>query len=339
MAIKQARLEFPGIGDIWQAAARISGKAIRTPLLRTDYLDDVSGARVFIKPECLQRTGSFKFRGACNAISAMSEDVRQNGVIAVSSGNHAQGVAEAARLFGVPSTIIMPADAPQTKIDRTRRSGADVIAYDRMTEDRDEVVLGHIERTGAAFIHPFNNPFVIAGQGTTGLEIVEDFNKDGEIPDHVLVCTGGGGLTAGIALCISEAFAHCEIHSCEPEGFDDYRRSLASGKRETNEKPGGSVCDAIVTPQPGEISFAINRDLLADGLAASDDAALRAVAFAFHELKLVVEPGGAIALACLLANRDRFEGKTVVLTLSGGNMDGEMLQRALRLHAETGSYV
>lgn len=330
---------LPTIDDVHAAANRIRGRALRTPLLRSSFLDEVTGAQVFIKAENLQRTGSFKFRGACNAIGALDEDERQCGVVAVSSGNHAQGIAEAARLFGCDATIIMPEDAPVAKTERTRRSGAKVIAYDRMNEDRDALAQKHIEQTGSVFIHPFNNSLVIAGQGTAGLEIAQDLSQMDMVPDHMLVCCGGGGLTAGIALAMKESFPDCAIHTCEPKGFDDYRRSLESGKRESNPVQGGSVCDAIVTPEPGEISFAINSRLATGGLVASDEAALKAVAFAWHELKLVVEPGGAIALACLLQNRDRFQGKTVVLTFSGGNIDPDMMHRALALQADAGSYL
>lgn len=331
--------ELPTIEDVRAAAKRIAGRAVRTPLLRSDFLDELTGATVFIKPENLQRTGSFKFRGACNAIGALSKADGQRGILAVSSGNHAQGIAEAARLFGFQATIIMPADAPEAKTERTMRSGAQVIPYDRIREDRDEVARRQIERSGSVFIHPFNNPYVIAGQGTCGLEIAADLHSAGLAVDHMLVCCGGGGLTAGISLAMKDAFPTCVIHTCEPDGFDDYRRSLASGQRESNAVNGGSVCDAIVTPSPGVISFSICSRLASDGLAASDEAALKAVAFAFNELKLVVEPGGAIALACLLQNKDRFEGKTVALTLSGGNIDPDMLQRALALQAEAGTYV
>ncbi len=327
----------PTVSDVRQAAERIRGRALRTPLLRSNFLDELTGAEVFIKPETLQRTGSFKFRGACNAISALTQPESERGIVAVSSGNHAQGIAEAARLFGCRATIIMPSDAPASKTARTQRSGATVIAYDRMNEDRDQLAQTHVEE-GRVFIHPYNNANVIAGQGTVGLEIAEDAMAAGIGLDDMLVCTGGGGLTAGVALAIKDAFPDCRVYSCEPEGFDDYKRSLESGRIETNAKQGGSVCDAIVTPSPGRIGFAVNSKMLHGGLAASDEAALKAVALAYHELKLVVEPGGAIALACLVAHRDRFEGRKVAITLSGGNMDGVILQHALALQKQAGSY-
>ena len=325
------QVKLPVFNDIAAAADRIKGHAVRTPLLNSAYLDDITGCRVFLKPECLQRTGSFKFRGAFNTISSMTDDERKNGVVAVSSGNHAQGVADAARVHGIPATIIMPADAPQTKIDRTKRLGAEVILYDRGNEDREAIAAEHCRRTGAAFIHPFNDPRVIAGQGTAGLEACQDIVARGEILEEVLVPAGGGGLASGTALSVSHHFPEIAVHTCEPEGFDDYRRSLVSGRLEENPFEGGSVCDAIITRRPGEIGFAINSRLAGEGFAVTDEQALQATAFAFRELKLVVEPGGAVALASLLKHRDRLAGKTVLVVLSGGNIDPEMLQRAADL--------
>jgi threonine dehydratase len=320
---------IPTFADIEAAAARIAPTAIKTPLLRSALLDELTGASIFLKAETLQRTGSFKFRGAYNAISALDEKKRQMGVVAVSSGNHAQGVAEAARLLGAPATIIMPNDAPAIKIARTRRSGAEIILYDRMSEDRDVIVAKWLESNDAHFIHPFNDPLVISGQGTCGLEIAMQMQKLDKQPDAVFVCTGGGGLTAGIALAMQSHFPNTKVHSCEPEGFDDYKRSLIAGERLANAKPAGSVCDAIVTPMPGEISFAINRNLLGEGQTVNDQEALGAVAFAFNELKLVVEPGGAVALAAVLKAGKSLVGKTIVAVLSGGNIDPEVLSRAL----------
>jgi len=309
----------PTIADIVAAAERLKGRAVRTPLLRNDILDEATDARVFLKPENLQKTGSFKFRGAFNAISSLSEAERRAGVVACSSGNHAQGVAEAARLLGVKATIVMPADAPSIKIERTCRSGAEIVTYDRASEDRDAIAGEICQRTGAAFIHPYDNSRVIAGQGTCGLEIAEDMAASGLTCDRLLVCTGGGGLTAGVSLAIHDRFPGAKIHTVEPEGFDDYRRSLEAGSRVANDRLTGSACDALMSPMPGELSFAINRDHIDSGLAVSDEAAFEAMRFAFNELKLVVEPGGAVALAALLEAGKRFAGETVACVLSGGN--------------------
>ncbi|MFZ1813078.1 MAG: threonine/serine dehydratase [Rhizobiaceae bacterium] len=321
--------ETPAFADIKTAAQRIAGMVVRTPLLRSDALDEITGARVFVKAECLQRTGSFKMRGAANAISALSPDQRRHGVVASSSGNHAQGVAQAARDFGIPATIVMPLDAPALKIERTRRLGAEVVLYDRDNEDRDAIAAEHVSQKGAAFIHPFDNPYVIAGQGTCGLEIADDLQAMGIVPDHVICCTGGGGLTAGVGLAVRDRFASASMHTCEPEGFDDYRRSLEAGERLRNARTSGTACDAIVTPMPGEISFAVASKLGMSGFAVSDAEAFGAMRFAFRELKCVVEPGGAVALAAVLRASDEWHGRTLVCTLSGGNVDDTLFARVL----------
>ncbi|MGB7287503.1 MAG: threonine/serine dehydratase [Salaquimonas sp.] len=326
-------IKIPCFEDIQIAAKRIEGVAVRTPLLQSALLNELTKAKVYLKPEILQRTGSFKFRGAYNAISALSDEEKSKGVMAVSSGNHAQGIAEAARLLGVSATIIMPADSPAIKLARTKRSGAKVITYDRFKEDREKLATEYLEKHNCVFIHPYESFEVIAGQGTAGLEICEDLNAMNIVPDHMLVCSGGGGLTAGINLAMQHFFPKALVHSCEPDGFDDYRRSLELGERVSNTKLAGSVCDAIVTQMPGEVSFAINNGHMGEGLVVTDEEALKAVAFAFNELKLVVEPGGAVALASLIRNADKLAEKTVVITLSGGNIDPEILAQALQQNA------
>jgi threonine dehydratase len=316
---------IPTFNDILAARERIAAQAVRTPLLFSPALSERLGAQVYLKPECLQRTGSFKFRGAYNALSALDRPARERGVVAVSSGNHAQGVAEAARLFGIPATIVMPADAPTPKRQRTERSGAKVVAYDRAAEDRDEVAARVAAERGGAFVHPFNDPFVIAGQGTVGLEIAEDCAAQGIEPEIVIVPCGGGGLTAGIALAVTERFPRAEVYVAEPRGFDDYARSLSAGAPQRNASLAGSICDAILSPEPGALGWEINRVRLAGGVGASDAEALTAVGFAFDELKLVVEPGGAVGLAALLAGRLPVAGRTVVIVLSGGNIGDDTL--------------
>ncbi len=320
------------IDDIEAAAARISGKAVRTPLLSSAELDARAGGRVLLKPETLQRTGSFKFRGAYNALAALPASERAAGVVAVSSGNHAQGVAAAAALFGIPATIVMPDDAPRAKLDGTRRLGATVITYDRAAGVDREVIAAEVtKRTGAHLIHPFNEPLVIAGQGTIGLEIATDCAAAGIAPAAVLVPCGGGGLSSGVTLALHHRMPGAAVHLVEPEGFDDYGRSLASGRIERNAAASGSVCDALQSAAPGAIGFAINSRLAAGALTVADADALAAVAFAFRRLKLVVEPGGAVALAAILSGGFDAAGKTVIIVLSGGNIDEPMLARALAM--------
>jgi len=324
---------IPDYQDVLNAAERIEHVVYNTPLLQNQQLNKKTGANVFIKPECLQRTGSFKFRGAYNAISMIENNRKKNGVVACSSGNHAQGVAEAARLLGINATIVMPDDSPVIKLERTRRSGAQVVTYHRENDDRDAIALNICEDTGATYIHPFNNPHVIAGQGTTGLEIARQLREheagNGVQLNRALVCTGGGGLTSGLALALDYNFENIKIHSVEPEGFDDYSRSLSVGQRVENSNRSGSICDALLTESPGKIGFRINRGLLANGLVVSDQEALNAVKFAFHELKLVVEPGGAVALAALLNSDKKWSGESIVCIISGGNIDPQMMARAL----------
>jgi threonine dehydratase len=327
---------LPTIVDVVAAKKRLAGMAVRTPLLASPFLSDRLSARVFVKPESLQRTGSFKFRGAYNALSALAVDVRKKGVIAVSSGNHAQGVAEAARLFGVPATIVMPADAPGVKRSRTERSGARVVTYDRAAEDRDIVVKSVVEKVGGTFVHPFNDPLVIAGQGTVGVEIADDCTGLNVAPDIVIVPCSGGGLTAGVALTVTARFPRAAVYAAEPVGFDDYARSLKSGKPERNERLSGSICDALLAPEPGVIGFQMNKDRLAGALAATDREALYAVGFAFEELRLVLEPGGAVGLAALLSGRLDVKGKTIIVVLSGGNVDDATLTSALKAYRSGG---
>lgn len=327
-------LNPPTYQDVLNAARRIDGHAIKTPLLTSNILNDLCGAQVFLKAENLQRTGSFKFRGAMNSVTAYLEqnpDLAKSGVIACSSGNHAQGIAEAGRLLNIPTTIIMPSDAPQIKVDRTRRSGATVLFFDRAKEDRDVVTNAKADELGAVLIHPYNNPYVMAGQGTCALEATDFFKANDIELDRVFVCAGGGGLSAGVALVMQERFSKARFHTVEPEGFDDYSRSLVKGERVANATTVGSICDAIITPTPGELSFSILKDYAAEGLVISDEDALRAVAFAFNELKIVVEPGGAAALASVLSKKVDIRGETVLVTLSGGNIDPDMMQKALSL--------
>jgi threonine dehydratase len=319
----------PTAADVDAAAARLSGVAVRTPLINAPVLDAAIGARVFLKAETLQRTGSFKFRGAYNRIAQIPSDKKEGGVVAYSSGNHAQGVAAAAQLLGLRAVIVMPSDAPKAKIQRTRALGAEVVLYDRLTEDRAAIARRIAAERGATLVPPYDDPMIIAGQGTIGREIVEDLAALGLKPDVVVVGASGGGLAAGVALGVKSRVPTAKFYTAEPEGFDDTARSFRSGKREANAKMSGTICDALMTQTPGEITWPINRELIGEGVAASDEEVARAVAFAFRELKLVVEPGGAIGLAALLAGRPDVKGKVVVGVLSGGNVDADMFDRLI----------
>jgi threonine dehydratase len=319
--------DLPTAADVEAAAARLAGVALRTPLVTSPVLDALTGARVFLKAETLQRTGSFKFRGAYNKLSTIPQGERAGGVVAFSSGNHAQGVAAAARLLGMPAVIVMPSDAPRPKRERTAALGAEVVLYDRAREDRQAIAAGIAERRHAALVPPYDDPLVIAGQGTAGREIVEDLARLGLAPDVVAVTASGGGLTAGIALAVKARVPQARLFTAEPAGFDDHARSFKSGKRERNAALTGTICDALMAQTPGELTFAINRTLVGQGAVVSDEEVAAAVAFAFHELKLVVEPGGAVALAALLAGTIDVKGKVAVAVLSGGNVDPELFHR------------
>jgi threonine dehydratase len=312
------------------AAQRLNGHARRTPLLSSPFLDEIAGRRVLVKPECLQHTGSFKYRGGRAAVSALDPEVRKKGVLAFSSGNHAQGMALAAREFGVPAVIVMPTDAPALKIANTRALGAEVVLYDRPGgESREAVGEALREKRGLTLIKPYDEPEVIAGQGTCGLEIAEQAAEFGVTEADVLVCCGGGGLTSGIALALEADAPGLRARPVEPEGFDDTARSLLSGQIERNAQGSGGICDAIVTPAPGQITFPIMSRLCGPGLVVSEAQALRAMALAWQRLKVVAEPGGAVALAAALFHGAQIDGDTVICTISGGNVDQTMFTRAL----------
>jgi threonine dehydratase len=321
----QDDVRLPTVEDVREAAGRVAARAVKTPLLESPFLNDRMGARILLKAEVLQRTGSFKFRGAYNAVSQIDRNVHPGGVVACSSGNHAQGVAEAGRLCGVPAVIVMPSDAPAIKVARTKRSGAEVVFYDRYTEDRDAIAQDIAERRRAVYVAPFDNARVIAGQGTLGLEIAAQARAAEAELEAVLTPCSGGGLAAGIALAIEADSPGTRVYTVEPEAFDDYARSLKSGEFERNAPGKTSICDALLVAHPGKLTFALNRERLAGGFAVSDAEASAAVAFAYSELKLVVEPGGAVALAAILNGRYPLSGKPVAVVLSGGNMDPAML--------------
>ena len=320
---------LPKFADIAAAAARLRGPAVATPLLESPALNARLGGRLLLKAECLQRTGSFKFRGAYNALSQLTPEARRAGVVAYSSGNHAQGVAAAAQLLGMPAAIVMPSDAPAIKVANTRGYGAEVVFYDRYTEEREAIAERISRERGAVLLPPFDDARVIAGQGTVGLELAHQAAALGVRLDAVVAPCSGGGLVGGIALALAGASPGTAVYAAEPAGFDDLHRSLAAGERRRNDPSARSICDALLAPMPGVLTFAIARRHLAGSLVVSDDEAMQAMALAFSEFKLVAEPSGAAALAALLAERIPVRGRTVAAVLSGGNVDGAMFAAAL----------
>ncbi|MEM7744018.1 MAG: threonine/serine dehydratase [Pseudomonadota bacterium] len=320
------------IADIRAAQERLTGHAVVTPMLESVFLNRLAGRRVLVKVEALQKTGSFKFRGGWSAVSALSKQARARGVIAFSSGNHAQGVAHAAELHGAPCVIVMPTDAPALKIANTKAHGAEVVLYDRPGgESREEIGSTLAAKRGLSLIKPYDEPMVMAGQGTCGLEIAEQAEALGVTQAEVLVCCGGGGLTSGIALALEAAAPGMTVRPVEPETSDDVKRSLVSGSRERNEGPITSICDAIVTPSPGELTFPVMQRLCGPGITVTDNEALQAMAHAFLRLKVVAEPGGAVALAAALFRGGQIGSDPVICTISGGNADPEMFNRALSM--------
>jgi len=320
---------LPTIDDVRSAAACIEGSAYETPLLESPLLNEKLGCRLLVKPESLQRTGSFKFRGAYNRISNIPEDQRKNGIVAFSSGNHAQGVAAAAKIFGIAAKIIMPKDAPAIKVSNTQAYGAQVIFYDRFNDDRSAIGEKLVRETGATLVRPYDDPMIIAGQGTVGLEVARQARAMEANLDAFLAPCGGGGLISGCALAFHAESPETEIYSAEPVGFDGTARSVAAGERFIGEPHGNSICDALLSPEPGELTFSINARLLKAGLTISDDAVTKAMKAAFSYFKLVVEPGGAAALAAVLSGQYKADGKTVAVVLSGGNVDADVFRKAL----------
>jgi threonine dehydratase len=320
---------LPTFADVQAAAARLSGAVVRTPLLRHPRLDAVAGGTVLVKPEMLQRTGSFKLRGAMNAALRIPPAARRAGIVSYSSGNHGQATAAAAHALGMPALIAMPADAPAIKVESTRRWGADVEFFDRHGTDRDALAARLVADRGATLIPPFDHPDVIAGQGTVALELTEDARAAGLALDTLAVPTGGGGLIGGCALVMEAAVPGAQVWAVEPEGWDDTRRSLEAGTRVTNDGTGSGLCDSLLSMRPGVLTFAVNQSRLAGGLVVTEAEIFGAMRFAFEHLKLVVEPGGAVALAALLAGKLDGRGRVVGVVLSGGNVDPAVFARAL----------
>lgn len=320
---------LPGFDDVLAAAERLAGIVRRTPLLASTPLDELTGGRLLVKLESLQHTGSFKFRGAYNRLVQLDDDERRRGVVAFSSGNHAQGVAAAAKMLGVHATIVMPSDAPRAKIEGTRALGAETVPYDRDRESREEIAAGLAAKRGATLVPAFDDPHIIAGQGTVGLELMQQSGELGLAPDQVLIGCSGGGLASGSALAIRALSPTTEVLCVEPEGFDDTRRSLEAGHRQSNAPGKRTICDALMSPSPGVLNFALMRELLAGGVAVSDAEVESAMAWAFRHLRLVIEPGGAVALAAVLAGKLPLHGRTTALVVSGGNVDPATFAAAL----------
>jgi threonine dehydratase len=320
---------IPGFADVAAAARRLKGIAVETPLIESPALNERLQARVLLKLELLQRTGSFKFRGAYNRLVQLAPDERQRGVVAFSSGNHAQGVAAAARLLGIRATIVMPADAPRIKIENTRALGAAIVHYDRKRDKREEIAARIGAKEGAVVVPAFDDPHVIAGQGTAGLELANQAQALGAALDAVLTPCSGGGLSSGVALALAQMSPDTGVIAVEPRGFDGARLSLERGERIAAAGGGSSIADSLMSPVPGVAPFAILKATGAGAVAVSDGELMQAVAYSFRELKLVVEPGGAAALAAALSGTFEAKGSTIAIVLSGGNIDPEMLLRCL----------
>lgn len=321
------------INDIQRAARCLQDHVIQTPLIESDWINEKLGGRVLFKAECLQRTGSFKIRGATNKIASLSAAQKKCGVVAYSSGNHAQGVAAAAKNLGINAKILIPRDAPEMKIANTKAYGATVILHDRFTQDRETLAREIADSEGLTLIPPYDDELIIAGQGVVGLELLHQLENIAITPDAILCPCGGGGLVAGVATAVKSILPQVDIFAVEPEEFDDTRCSLALGERLKNSPDAKSICDAIVTPTPGKLTFEVNRRLLSGGLAVSDKSVIEAMIEAYNRLKLVVEPGGAVGLAALLSSTYPLDGKTVIVVLSGGNMDIDSLAGFQRLLA------
>jgi len=320
---------LPSFADVQAAGARLRAHVVRTPLLRHPVLDALTGGTVVVKPEPLQRTGSFKLRGAMNAALLMDPAARRGGIVSFSSGNHGQATAAAARVLGMPALVAMPSDAPAIKVESTRRWGAEILFFDRRSTDRNALAARLAAERGATVIPPFDHPHVIAGQGTVALELVEDARAAGLPVDALVVAAGGGGLIGGCALAMEAEAPGAEVWAVEPEGWDDTRRSLEAGRRVSNDGAGSGLCDALLSMLPGELTFALNQPRLAGGLVVTEAEILRAMRFAFEHLKVVAEPGGSVALAAVLAGKLPARGRVVGIVISGGNVDPAVFARAL----------
>ncbi len=322
------KMNLPDFRDVDGAYERLKDRVVRTPLLRADALDAAVGRPVFVKAECLQKTGSFKYRGASNRVLQLTDAQRKTGVVAFSSGNHAQGMAAAAAEAKVPVVIIMPKDAPAVKIEGVRDCGAQIVLYDRYHESREEIGARMAAERNAVLVSSYDDPMIIAGQGSAGIEAAQQLQEFGVVAEALITNAGGGGLTAGLALAWEELCPIAKIYTAEPDDFDDHKRSFAAGERQSNASLAGSACDALLTPEPGHLTFTINKTRVCAGLSASDEEAFAAMRFAFRHLKIVLEPGGAIALACALQKRVPGNGPLCVFA-TGGNVEPALFAKVL----------
>lgn len=316
--------------DVKAAAKRIEGIAVKTPLLTSLYLNQLLDAEIFFKAENLQHMGAFKFRGAYNRLSQLSVEKRKHGVVAFSSGNHAQGIAYAAKLLNIRATIVMPHDAPEIKKEGTKKQGATIIFYDRHNESREEIAAAIAADSGAVLVPAYDDVDIIAGQGSCGLELIQQLQLVNVEPDYVLSPCGGGGLMSGVATAVKALSPKTQLVGVEPQNFDDHMRSRQMGERVRVDSKATSLCDSLMAPTPGEITWAINDRLVDDFLVVTDLDVMHAMSFAFKYLKLVVEPGGVVALAALLQKKIDIKNKRVAIILSGGNVDPTIFTRCLQ---------
>ena len=313
--------------SILEASKRLEGKIVRTPILQSKYINEKLESNIFLKAENLQTIGAFKFRGAMNSILQLPSDIKK--VVAWSSGNHAQAVAAASKITGRQATIVMPEDSPKAKLNGTAFWGATIIKYDRNKENREEIGKKIAKNINAKIIPPFDDEKVIIGQGTAGIECIEQLNEINVIPDIVLCCCGGGGLIAGISTALKAKFQNVKIYSVEPENFDDTKKSLKENSIIPNSMKHNSICDALLADKPGKITFEINKLNLTSGLSVSDEEALIAMNTAFKYLKIVLEPGGAVALAAAIFKKIDIRDKNVLVIASGGNVDKDIFENCL----------
>lgn len=316
---------LPTYQDVVMASQRLEGNAIKTPLLRSDVIDELVGKKLWFKAECLQKKKAFKYRGAFNRLSVMTPAERKFGVVAYSSGNHAQGVSCAAKELGIDAIIVMPSDAPKVKVAGVLADGAKIVSYDRQTENRENIADDIAARDGRIIVPSYDDPYIIAGQGTIGIELSEteqDF-------DAMITCLGGGGMCAGISLAMNELSPKTRIFGAEPQHYNDHQMSLRAGKRCAISKTPPTICDAIMTPMPGELTWAINGQSLEDVFDVSDEECLRAIKLAYTELGVTLEPGGAAAMAAVISHKLPDSVETVAVVLSGGNVDPDILELAL----------